>query len=109
MAKSPLLEAIPKAPFANYDIVVYFGGGLFAVPFVNRYIIQPTGLHWPQYNIAVGSTIASEITAGLSLLFSLYIVGHMLAYASSELIEKTVDRFFGKISTSILISAVSLL
>lgn len=102
-----LSKVIPRPPFANYDIVVYFGGGLFAIPFLNRYIFEPTRLRWPQFKVEMSSQIAGEIVAGLSLAFSIYIVGHILAYLGSQLVEKTMDRVLGKVSSAIIISSLS--
>ena len=99
------LKDLLRPPFANYDVVVYFGGGLFFIPFINRYLIQPSAMHWPDFRIEIGSKIANELVSGLSLLFSIYILGHILAYLSSQLIEKLTDRILGKISTAIIISA----
>jgi hypothetical protein len=96
-----------RPPFANYDIVVYFGGGLFMIPFLNRYLFQPANLVWPQFQISLQSEIVSEIVSGLCLLFTIYIIGHILAYLSSQFIEKLADRLLGKISTAILISSWS--
>ena len=106
MASGSFLEGFPK-PFANYDVVVYFGGALFATPFVNRYLIEPLGARFPTYNIVVGTEIASQTVSVLCLLFSLYIIGHIAAYVSSQLIEKAVDTVFGKISSAIYVSAAS--
>lgn len=107
MAEGGLIESIKKPPFANYDIVVYFGAGLFLIPFVNRYIVEPMAAKWPNFEIEVGSKIAKEATSILSLLFFIYIVGHILAYLSSQVIEKSADRILGKISTSIIISSIA--
>lgn len=101
------LKDLVRPPFANYDVVVYFGGGLFCIPFVNRYLIEPTHLAWPRFGIEVGSPLANEIVSGLSLIFSVYIVGHILAYVSSQAIEKLTDRVLGKISTAIIVSSWS--
>ena len=99
------LKEFAKPPFANYDVVVYFGGGLFALPFINRYVIEPASLNWPRLNLTVGGSFSSELVTSLSLLFSIYILGHALAYTSSQFIEKLADRLLGKISTAILVSA----
>lgn len=101
----PGIKELIRPPFANYDVVVYFGGGLFFVPFLNRYIIQPTGLTWPRFEIDIGSAISGEVVSALSLLFSIYILGHLLAYIGSQFIEKLIDRLLGKISTAILVTA----
>jgi hypothetical protein len=99
------LKDLVRPPFANYDVVVYFGGGLFIIPFLNRYILQPLQLSWPQFQISLKSEIASEIVSALVLLFTIYILGHILAYTSSQFVEKLTDRLLGKISTSILVSS----
>lgn len=101
------LKDLVRPPFANYDVVVYFGGGLFFLPFVDRYIIQPTDTNFPKFRIELGSTISSETISILCLLFCIYIIGHFLAFLSSHVVEKVIDRYLGKISTAILISAIS--
>lgn len=37
-------------------------------------------------------------------MFTVYIIGHILAYISSQVIEKLSDRVLGKVSTSILVT-----
>lgn len=101
------LKDLVRPPFANYDVVVYFGAGLFFIPFVIRYFLDPFGAKLPQFNIAIGSDIASQAISLLCLLFSIYILGHLLAYLGSQLIEKTIDRYLGKISTAIIFSSLS--
>ena len=108
MAESVIPEALRRPPFANYDIVVYFGAGLFSVPFLNRYLIRPLKAVWPNFSIDVSSEIARQAVSLLSLLFSIYILGHIIAWISSQVVEKVIDRFLGKTSTAILISATSL-
>lgn len=93
-----------KPPFANYDIVVYFGGGLFLLPFFKRYILEPVSLDFPEFRFKVGTELASEVVSLLTLLFFIYIVGHCLAFLGSHIVEKTVDRFFGKVSSAALLS-----
>nr|WP_137677293.1 hypothetical protein [Parerythrobacter lutipelagi] len=51
--------------------------------------------------------VVLEIIRVLTIITFVYVFGHIIAYLSSQLIEKTVDRFFGKISTAILISSSS--
>lgn len=106
MAGMELPESLPR-PFANYDVVVYFGGGLFFVPFVNRYFIEPFHAKFPSFEVPIGTQIGAEAVSILALLFTVYIIGHLLAYLSSQVVEKTVDRVFGKISSAILISTAS--
>lgn len=101
------LKDLVRPPFANYDVVVYFGGGLFFLPFIDRYIIQPTGTNFPRFRLELGSDISSETISILCLLFCIYIIGHFLAFFSSHVVEKVIDRYLGKISTAILFSAIS--
>lgn len=101
------MKDLIKPPFANYDVVVYFGGGLFFIPFINRYLVEPTSLTWPRFRVDVGSSIGEQIVSGLTLLFIIYLLGHTVAYVGSQLIEKLMDRVLGKISTAILVSSWS--
>jgi hypothetical protein len=93
---------IVRPPFSNYDVVVYFGCGLFAVPFANRYVVAPAGLSWPTFQILGAAPVITQIISGLSLLMFVYIMGHMIAYLASQVIEKTIDRFLGKVSTAVI-------
>lgn len=93
-----------RPPFANYDIVVYFGCGLFSLPLLYRYIINPAGLVLPATQIEISVEFASVTISTLVLLFSVYILGHVIAFLASHMIEKTVDLFFGKISTAVILS-----
>lgn len=101
------LKNLGRPPFANYDIVVYFGGGLFALPFIYRYFLHPFGVPLPSFVLAESSQITLEIIRGLALLMAVYVFGHLIAYLSSQLVEKAVDRFLGKISTAIIVSLES--
>ena len=94
-------------PFANYDIVVYLGAALFSLPFINRYVVEPFGTRFPNFNIKFGTDIASEAVAVLSSLFTIYILGHIIAYISSQVIEKTADIYLGKVSSAMIISGYS--
>jgi hypothetical protein len=99
------LKDLVRPPFANYDVVVYFGAGLFSIPFANRYLLEPAGWHLPTFVAPVDGDVSSQIIRFLAIAFTVYIVGHFLAFFSSHLVEKTIDRFLGKVSSSILISA----
>ena len=46
--------------------------------------------------------MAGQIISALSLLMFVYIIGHMLAYLASQIVEKSIDRFLGKVSTAII-------
>jgi hypothetical protein len=96
-----------KPPFANYDLVVYFGGGLFALPLINHYFVEPLHYRFPRFDFDIGYRFANDAVSLLSLLFSVYLLGHIIAYCSSIFIEKTLDVFNGKASSAILISSYS--
>lgn len=98
------LKEVIKPPFQNYDIVVYFGCGLFTLPFIHHYLIKPLGLRFPHFKFGVGAEFADAAVSTLSLLFSVYLLGHLVAYASSLMVEKTLDRCLGKISSSVIIT-----
>lgn len=93
-----------RPPFANYDIIVYFGGGLFSLPFMYRYFLHPFGVPIPTFVLEESPQLTLQIIRALAMLVSVYVLGHLIAYLSSQLVEKTVDRFLGKISTSIIVS-----
>ena len=96
-----------KPPFANYDVVVYFGCGLFALPLIKHYIMEPTGLRFPSFTFDIGIDIAGSAISVLSLLFSVYLLGHIISYCSSLIIEKAINTYFGKTSSAILLSSWS--
>lgn len=101
------LKDLVKPPFANYDVVVYFGCGLFALPLIKHYVVEPTGLRFPSFNFDIGLEIAGSAISVLSLLFSVYLLGHIISYCSSLFIEKAINTFFGKTSSAILLSTWS--
>jgi hypothetical protein len=94
-----------KPPFANYDVVVYFGGGLFALPLINHYFVEPLGYRFPRFSFDIGYPFANDAVSLLSLLFSVYLLGHIISYCSSIFIEKTLDVFNGKVSSAVLLSS----
>ncbi|MBX7460363.1 hypothetical protein, partial [Qipengyuania huizhouensis] len=59
------LKNIGRPPFANYDLVVYFGGGLFALPFLYRYFLHPFGVPLPSFVLTESPQITLEIIRGL--------------------------------------------
>lgn len=101
------LKELIRPPFANYDVVVYFGCGLFSLLLVYHYFIEPLGYRFPRFEFNIGISFADTAISTLSLLFSVYVLGHIIAYVGSVLIEKTIDSFFGKVSSAILISGAS--
>lgn len=101
------LKDLIRPPFANYDVVVYFGCGLFSLPLIDHYVFKPTGFRFPTYQLNIGIPLADIAVSTLSLLFSVYLLGHIISYASSLLTEKSIESFFGKVSSAIMISAIS--
>lgn len=101
---SDFIQSTVKPPFANYDVVVYFGGGIFFLPFIERYFLDPFKADLPRFfNIKDAGFIETSVSS-LVALFSLYVIGHILAYVSSQIIEKTTDKCFGKSSSAIIVS-----
>jgi hypothetical protein len=107
MANSEALKNLVRPPFANYDIVVYFGCGLFALPFIQHYFVEPFQLRFPKFEFAPTIPVAGPVISTLLLLFSVYIVGHMIAYLGSQVIEKTMDALFGKASEVVLATSAA--
>lgn len=105
MKPAEIIKGAVKPPFANYDIVVYFGCGLFVLPFLRHYVIEPFGLRFPIFNIAIGIPFVDGLITALSLLFAIYILGHIIAYVGSQLIEKSVDAFLDGKTSALLLSA----
>lgn len=95
------LKDFVRPPFATYDIVVYFGCGLFALPFIFHYLggLDARAL---QFDFGFKPQIVAGLVSALTVLFSVYILGHIIAYAGSQLVEKTMDAWFGKTSAVIL-------
>lgn len=98
------LRELIRPPFANYDVVVYFGCGLFSLPLIYHYLVEPSKLRFPRFNFDLGMPFANEAISTLSLLFAVYLLGHIIAFSSSLLIERCIDAFFGKVSSAILLS-----
>ena len=98
------VKDLVKPPFANYDVVVYFGCGLFCIPIIHHYLVEPNGLRFPRFQFDLAGGFADTVISTLSLLFTVYILGHMIAFGASYAIEKTVDKFLGKISSAIIIA-----
>lgn len=104
MAGLDTVKDLVKPPFANYDIVVYFGCGLFSLPFMMHYVGR-LRISKTSFNFNIDPPFVSTLITTLTLLFSVYILGHIIAYVSSQIIEKTMDSLFGKSSTVVLIGA----
>lgn len=104
MAGIDAVKDLVKPPFANYDIVVYFGCGLFSLPFMMHYVGR-LRMAKTSFNFNIDPPFVSTLITTLTLLFSVYILGHIIAYVSSQIIEKTMDSLFGKSSTVVLMGA----
>lgn len=106
------VKDLVKPPFANYDIVVYFGCGLFALPFMLHYgdiFLTPQPANkasliqkLAKIDPAFADTVVVSLVASLTVLVSVYIFGQVIAYLGSEFIEKLMDSFFGKASSTVL-------
>ncbi|MEO6360747.1 MAG: hypothetical protein ABIO43_09250 [Sphingomicrobium sp.] len=105
MGPADILKSAVKPPFANYDIVVYFGCGLFLLPFLRHYVVEPFGLRFPIFNFQIGIEFVDGLITALSLLFAVYILGHVIAYGGSQLIEKAVDAALDGKTSAIVNSA----
>lgn len=105
MNAASTVKDLIRPPFANYDVVVYFGCGTFALPLIYHYFIEPSAFRFPRFSFQIGMPIADQAISILSLLFAVYILGHAIAYVSSILIERYIDVFFGKVSSAILLSS----
>lgn len=92
------LRELIRPPFANYDVVVYFGCGLFSLPFIFHYIASPTEAGFLALKISTGVSFADSAIKTLFALFAVYILGHLLAFLSSILVEKTAGLLLGKMS-----------
>jgi len=96
------IKDIIKPPFANYDVVVYFGCALFSLPLIDHYVFKPTGFRFPTYQLNIGIPLADNAVSTLSLLFSVYLLGHIISYASSLLTEKSIETFLEKLVVQLL-------
>lgn len=97
------LKDLIRPPFATYDVVVYFGCGVASLPLLSHYIM-PQGTSLPRSSFGIGVSWADDAIATLSVLFGIYILGHIYAFLSSLLIEKTADLVFGKMSSASILS-----
>lgn len=100
----PDLKELIRPPFANYDIVVYFGCGLFSLPFLFHYIATPQEAGFLGFEVSTGVPFADAAIRTLFALFAVYILGHLIAFLASLLIEKTVDLLLGKISSASILA-----
>lgn len=104
MVQAEVLKDLIKPPFANYDVVVYFGCGIFFLPFLFHYVGEDH-LRILSFNYAIEPHFAAVLVSSLSILFGVYVLGHMIAYAGSQFVEKLMDSLFGKTSTVVLLGS----
>ena len=99
---SDLSKLAPRPPFANYDIVVYFGTGLFSLPILQHFYLIPLQMKLRSPLATTGDELIDSGLSILIILFLAYLIGHGLAYASGQLIQKAADGVFGKTSGAII-------
>jgi len=92
------IKDLIRPPFATYDVVVYFGCGLFSLPFLFHYLASPQEAGFLALEVATGVPFADSAIKTLFALFAVYILGHLLAFLSSLFVEKTADLLLGKTS-----------
>jgi len=92
------VKELVRPPFANYDVVVYFGCGLFSLPFLFHYVASPKEAGFLALEVSTGVPFADSAIKTLFALFAVYILGHLLAFLSSLFVEKTVELLLGKMS-----------
>ena len=100
------LDKISKLPFANYDIVVYFGIGILSLPFVYRYALGGLSKLPPVF-AGYTDPLINSIVSIIALAFAVYILGHGIAIASSIIVERFVHRVMGQPSAVIVEMAQS--
>lgn len=87
------VEDVKRLPFATYDILVYLGVGILALPFARDFIVAPLGLALPGLNIKSDSEFVKAAFQTLYLLFVGYAVGHGIAYVSSYFVERFIHEW----------------
>lgn len=96
-----------KAPFANYDLVVYLGGGLFAILVFWRYVARPFEIFDFSSLVSAGQPSWVESVVYLLLLaVCAYVLGHLVSYQSSFFIEGFIERTLGKFSRIVEVTTV---
>jgi hypothetical protein len=75
------LKGVLRPPFATYDVVVYFGAGLFLIPFLNRYIFEPFELKWPSFRVGLDEGFAAEAMSFLAVPYPVYPLEHVVLLA----------------------------
>lgn len=100
------VEQARKLPFANYDIVVYFGVGICCLPFLYRYILNTGMAKLPPVFAGYEDPLINNVVSIVCLIFGIYIIGHGLAILASLFIEQFLYRTVGPPSHVIVESAL---
>jgi hypothetical protein len=101
------LPFVSKAPFANYDLVVYLGGGLFSILILWRYIGWPLGIFDFTSLTSTGPhSWVQDVIYLLIISVCAYVLGHMISYQSSYFIEGFIEKTLGKFSKIVEITTV---
>jgi hypothetical protein len=100
------LPLASKAPFANYDLVVYLGGGLFAILIFWRYIGWPLGIFDFSSLVSSKGSWSEDVLYFLLVGVCAYVLGHMTSYQSSYFIEGFIEKTLGKFSKIIELTTV---
>jgi hypothetical protein len=89
------VQDVKKLPFANYDVVVYLGIGMLSIPFVVQSIVIPLGFNIPLNRQLFQTGFVNTTVETLIVIFGGYLIGHIVAFVSSYLVEGFIHRFMG--------------
>jgi hypothetical protein len=95
-----------KLPFANYDVVVYFGVGICCLPFLYRYVLSTGTAKLPPVFAGYDDPLINNVVSIVCLIFGIYIIGHGLAILASLFIEQFLYRTIGPPSHVIVKNAL---
>lgn len=93
------INDVKRLPFANYDLVVYFGVGVFVLPLAQKYISNPLKLSFPASIAVPTDGFLSEAVGVLVVLFACYALGHVIALLASYLVEGFIHKWLRYPST----------
>lgn len=82
-------------PFATYDLVVYFTTGIIFGFLINILLLRPIGLDVIEPNVAGGASLVYSVLSIIAYLLAGYVIGHILAFIASHIIEKFVHQMLG--------------
>ena len=86
------IEKWTKYPFASYDLIVYFGGGVFFVAAFGA-IIQLDGFWEPSTLLLFSSSTAIVLAFQIiATAYTIYLIGHLCSFGGSQFVEKTLIR-----------------